>query len=74
MTPTEQAIDLRRQSGLTRPEFAARLEVSRWTVRRWETEGESGPSARDLLAMRGLVTLIEAAAERGPVPATASGG
>lgn len=64
MTPTEEAIDLRRRSGLSRPEFGAALDVTRWTVWRWETEGKSGPSRRDLAAMRAVVAEIEAAAAK----------
>lgn len=63
MTPTEEAIDLRRRAGLSRAECAAALDVTRWTVWRWETEGKSGPSRRDLVALRALVAEVEAAAK-----------
>lgn len=61
MEPTAEAIYLRRRTQLSRAEFGARLGVSRWTVRRWETPDSPAPSERDLLAMRAVVAAIEAA-------------
>ena len=61
MTPTQEAIALRRRARLSRAAFGAQLGVSRWTVRRWETASEPDPSIRDLIAMRAVVAEIESA-------------